>query len=56
MNELIFSAEVKSIAAKKLASLDVGYTLTLYTDDAATLALGALDGDSRLKVKITVEE
>ena len=56
MNELTFIGEVKSVQAKKLASLDVGYTVTLYTDDSTVLALGALDGDIRLKVTIEVVE
>lgn len=56
MNELTFIGEIKSVQAKKLASLDVGYTVTLYTDDSTVLALGALDGNSRLKVTIEVVE
>lgn len=56
MNELIFTAECKQVTAKKLASLDVGYSIALYTDDSSVLALGALDGDTVLKVTIEVEE
>lgn len=53
---LEFSAEVKKVEAKKLASLDVAYTVILHTDNPAVLALGALDGDKLLNVIIRVEE
>lgn len=56
MNELEFTAEVKKIEAKKLASLDVAYSIVLHTDNPNVLALGALDGDKILKVTIEVEE
>lgn len=51
-----FLAEVKKVESKKLASLDIGYTVTLYTDDPSVLSLGAIQGDSVLKVTIEVQE
>ena len=56
MNELNFTAEVKKVEATKLASLDVAYRVTLVTDDSTVLALGALNGDTMLKVSMEVEE
>jgi hypothetical protein len=56
MNKLKFNAEVKEVKSKKLASLDVSYTLILHTDDPAVLALGALEGDTMLKVSVEAEE
>lgn len=56
MNELKFDAEVKEVKSKKLASLDVGYTLLLYTSDPSVLALAALEGDAMLKVSVEVDE
>lgn len=56
MNELNFTAEVKKVEAKKLASLDIAYQVVLYTDDPSVLALGALQGDTMLKVSMEVEE
>ena len=51
-----FSAEVKKVEAKKLASLDVAYSIVLHTDNPNVLALGTLSGDKLLKVIIEVEE
>lgn len=51
-----FLAEIKSVNAKKTASLDVTYKLELLTDDVSVLALGALDGDKMIKVSIEVVE
>lgn len=56
MEELRIQAEVKEVQAKKLASLDVGYKIVLYTQDPSVLALGALEGDSLLNVTIGVAE
>lgn len=56
MKPLEFNAEIKSINAKKTASLDVTYKLELMTDDVSVLALGALDGDKTIKVSIEVVE
>ena len=52
----LVTAEVKKVEATKLASLDVAYRVTLITDDSTVLALGALDGDTMLKVSMEVEE
>lgn len=54
MKPLTFNAEVKQVTAKKLASLDVSYNLLLNTDDSSVLALGALDGDTMLRISIEV--
>jgi hypothetical protein len=54
MNKLRFNAEVKEVKSKKLASLDVGYTVILYTDEPSVLSLGTLDGDAMLKVTVEV--
>ena len=56
METLKFNAEVKKVEATKLANLDVGYKITLFTDEASVLALGALPGDSILNVEIGVQE
>ena len=56
MDTLKFNAEVKKVEATKLANLDVGYKVTLFTDDSSVLALGALAGDSILDVEIGVQE
>jgi hypothetical protein len=56
MEEMIFNAEVKEVNAKKTASLDVMYRVVLLTSDSSVLALGALEGDSMLKVRVEVEE
>lgn len=56
MERLEFTAEVRKVEARKLASLDVSYQVVLYTDNPAVLALGALSGDSVLKVSVEVEE
>lgn len=52
---LKFQAEVKKIEAKKLASLDVAYTVTLYTDNPNVLSLGTLDGDTLVNVEVNVD-
>lgn len=55
MDKLEFNAEVKQVVAKKLASLDVSYNVVLNTDNASVLALGALSGDSIIKITVEVE-
>jgi hypothetical protein len=45
--------EIKSVASKKLASLDIEYRLVLDTADPAVLQLGALP--SELLFDVTVE-
>ena len=54
MEKLEFIAEVKQVTAKKLASLDVSYNILLNTDDSSVLALGALEGDTMLKITVEV--
>ena len=54
MDKLEFIAEVKQVTAKKLASLDVSYNILLNTDDSSVLALGALEGDTMLKITVEV--
>lgn len=56
MKPLEFTAEIKQVTAKKLASLDVSYNLLLNTDDSQVLALGALDGNTLIKVTVEVME
>ena len=53
-DSIAFVAEVKSVSSKKLASLDVGYSCLLTTDDPAVMSLGLLDGDSLVKVTVEV--
>lgn len=52
---LKFQAEIKKVEAKKLASLDVAYTVTLYTDNPNVLSLGTLDGDTLINVEVNVD-
>jgi len=52
-NKLTFIAEVIEVKSKKTASLDVTYRVVLQTEDANVLGLGALTGDTLLKVNIT---
>lgn len=54
MDTLKFTAEVKEVNAKKTASLDVLYRITLQTSEPTVLALGALEGDSLLNVTMEV--
>ena len=56
MKPLEFTAEIKQVTAKKLASLDISYNLLLNTDDSQVLALGALDGETLIKVTVEVIE
>lgn len=56
MKPLKFTAEIKQVVAKKLASLDVSYNLLLNTDDSQVLALGVLDGETLIKVTVEVME
>ena len=56
MKPLKFTAEIKQVTAKKLASLDISYNVLLNTDDSSVLALGALEGDTMIKVSIEVVE
>lgn len=56
MNELKFQAEVKEVASKKTASLDVTYKVVLFTNDKSVLALGALEGDTMINVSMEVDE
>jgi hypothetical protein len=56
MEELKIQAEVKQVTAKKLVSLDVNYQVVLQTDNPAVLALGALEGDTMLDVRIKAVE
>jgi len=51
-NKLTFIAEVVEVKSKKTASLDVTYRIVLQTEDANVLGLGALTGDTLLKVDI----
>lgn len=53
---LKFQAEIKKVEAKKLASLDVAYTVTLYTDNPNVLSLGAVSGDTLLNVEVSINE
>ena len=53
---LKFTAEIKQVTAKKLASLDISYNVLLNTDDSQVLALGALDGETLIKVTVEVIE
>ena len=56
MKPLKFTAEIKQVTAKKLASLDISYNVLLNTDDSQVLALGALEGDTLIKVTVEVME
>lgn len=55
MKPLKFTAEIKQVTAKKLASLDVAYTVTLYTDNPNVLSLGTLDGDTLINVEVNID-
>lgn len=51
-----FTAEVKEVKSKKLASLDISYRVILETADPAVLALGVLDADALLDVQVETQE
>lgn len=55
MKALEFSCEIKKVEAKKLASLDMSFRLTLETSDPAILALGTIEGDRTVNVTIEPE-
>lgn len=52
--KLEFTAEVKQVSSKKLASLDVQYQLVIITDNPDVLTLGTLDGDQLIDVTVEV--
>jgi len=52
---LKFQAEIKKVEAKKLASLDVAYTVTLYTDNPNVQSLGTLSGDTLVNVEVNID-
>ena len=56
MKPMEFTAEITQVTAKKLASLDISYNVLLNTDDSTVLALGALEGDTMIKVTVEVME
>lgn len=49
---LEFVCEIKKVEAKKLASLDMSFRVTLETSDPAILALGTIEGDQTVNVTI----
>lgn len=50
---LNFVAEVKQVASKKTASLDIEYTVKLVTNDPAILSLGTLQADELVQVEVS---
>lgn len=54
MDKLTFTAEVKKVTSKKLASLDVEFQAVLSSQDLEMYALGQLPAESLLKVTVEV--
>lgn len=53
---LKFSAEIKEVGSKKLASLDIQYRVVLLTDDPAVLNLGVIDPDMLVDVEVKTQD
>lgn len=51
-----FTAELKQVASRKSASLDMVYKAVFETDESSVLVLGQLDADVLLKVSVEVVE
>ena len=49
-----FQAEIKNVSSKKLASLDIEYTVKLITNDPEVLNLATLPGDTLINVDIGI--
>lgn len=47
-----FSAEIKEVKAKKLASMDMSYRIIIETSDPAVLALGAMSPETLVRIKV----
>ena len=52
MSELNFTAEVKQVKSRKLASLDIAYQVVLETQNPDVLSLGTLQGDELINVQV----
>lgn len=52
---LDFSAEIKQVSSRKLASLDVEYKVVLMTSDPSVLTLGAIDADMLVDVQVETQ-
>ena len=55
MDSLNFVAEVKQVKSRKMASLDVVYSVTLETNNPDVLSLGTINGDQTVSVEISVD-
>ena len=53
-NQLTFTAEIKKVSSKKLASLDIEFQATLASNELDLYALGQLPADSLIKVTCEV--
>lgn len=50
-----FQAELKKVEAKKTASLDIEYKITMVTNNPEVLSLGAMSAETLLNVEINAE-
>lgn len=56
MTTYTFDAEIKKVGSKKLASLDMEYSVTLNSQDSHLFELGLVDANKIVTVTVEVQE